>query len=127
MAAATDATYRQDDGDTHVNIPKKHPVLKASYTDVKNIFHRFDIHVGRALSLSKDGSSETAEPLGHRLESIAVLRLDGDMYSSTWDVLTWVLYRRGTRRGFVIIDDYALSGARLATHDFRACVNSVAN
>ena len=54
-----------------------------------------------------------------------MLRLDGDMYSSTWDVLT-ALYRRVPVGGFVIIDDYALSGARLATHDFRACVNSVA-
>eukprot|EP00960_Hanusia_phi_P026364 746226-Hanusia_phi.AAC.3 len=39
------------------------------------------------------------------VSSIAVLRLDGDMYSSTMDGLTW-LFPKVVKQGYVIIDDY---------------------
>lgn len=51
--------------------------------------------------------------------NIAVLRLDGDMYSSTIQVLNQ-LYDRVPKGGFIIIDDWKVQGAFMAVRDFRA-------
>lgn len=53
------------------------------------------------------------------IEKIALLRLDGDHYSSTWDALS-ALYDRVVPGGFVIIDDYALPRCAEAVDEFRA-------
>ncbi len=51
--------------------------------------------------------------------TLAVLRVDGDLYSSTMDVLE-ALYDRVAPGGFVIIDDYGpLDQCARAVHDFR--------
>ena len=52
------------------------------------------------------------------IERLSIIRLDGDMYGSTIDALT-ALYPRLAPGGFVIVDDYALIGAREAVGDFR--------
>jgi O-methyltransferase len=53
------------------------------------------------------------------IERIAVLRLDGDLYSSTWQALE-ALYPKVSAGGFIIIDDYgSVPSARLATLDYR--------
>jgi predicted O-methyltransferase YrrM len=54
------------------------------------------------------------------IAQIAVLRLDGDMYESTWLALE-ALYDRVAPGGFVIVDDYgAIQACRQAVEDFRA-------
>ena len=54
------------------------------------------------------------------IEQIAILRLDGDLYSST-EVSLKYLYDKVVPGGYVIIDDYgSLSGCRDAVHDFFA-------
>lgn len=51
--------------------------------------------------------------------SLALLRLDGDMYESTMDALTW-LYPKLSPGGFCIIDDYgAIPACRQAVRDYR--------
>jgi O-methyltransferase len=51
---------------------------------------------------------------------IAVLRLDGDMYESTYLALS-SLYPKVSPGGFIIIDDYgALPRCKAAVDDFRA-------
>ncbi|MBK8069727.1 MAG: class I SAM-dependent methyltransferase [Rhodanobacteraceae bacterium] len=51
---------------------------------------------------------------------IAVLRLDGDLYESTWQGLV-ALFPKVSRGGYVIIDDYGvLEPCRRAVHDFLA-------
>ena len=52
------------------------------------------------------------------IEKLAVLRIDGDMYESTINPLRH-LYPKLSIGGYVIIDDYCLSGCRKATDDFR--------
>lgn len=52
------------------------------------------------------------------IKSLAVIRLDGDMYESTMDVLT-SLYPKLSPGGYLIADDYALPGCRQAVHDYR--------
>jgi O-methyltransferase len=54
------------------------------------------------------------------IETLAVLRLDGDMYESTAQALE-SLYDKVSLRGFVIVDDYgAVPGCQAAVKDFRA-------
>jgi O-methyltransferase len=52
---------------------------------------------------------------GSPIKEIAILRLDGDYYSSTMDALT-ALYDRVSPGGYVIIDDY---------HCFKSCARAV--
>jgi Macrocin-O-methyltransferase (TylF) len=52
------------------------------------------------------------------IRTLAVLRVDGDMYESTMDALT-SLYPKLSVNGYVIIDDYTLKGCHQAVHDFR--------
>lgn len=51
-------------------------------------------------------------------EPIAILRCDGDMYSSTITILA-NLYHHVSPGGFVIIDDWNLPNCRRAVEDFR--------
>jgi len=53
------------------------------------------------------------------IQTLAILRLDGDMYQSTMDVLN-ALYAKLSPGGFCIIDDYALPTCKRAVDDFRA-------
>jgi O-methyltransferase len=53
------------------------------------------------------------------IERLAVLRLDGDMYESTIQALD-ALYDKVSPGGYVIVDDYHLSGCRTAVDDFRS-------
>ena len=51
------------------------------------------------------------------VERLAMLRIDGDLYSSTNDALR-ALYDRVSPRGFVIVDDYFLPNCRQAVDEF---------
>ncbi|WP_426960170.1 TylF/MycF/NovP-related O-methyltransferase [Muricoccus radiodurans] len=53
------------------------------------------------------------------VDRLSVLRLDGDLYASTMQVLE-PLYDRLSPGGFVIVDDYSLPPCRAAINDFRA-------
>ena len=53
------------------------------------------------------------------IEKLSVVRIDGDMYSSTIEALN-NLYPKLSKGGFCIIDDYALDGCRKAVDDFIA-------
>ncbi|MEM6480786.1 MAG: TylF/MycF family methyltransferase [Pseudomonadota bacterium] len=52
------------------------------------------------------------------IEKLAILRLDGDMYSSTIDALN-ALYHKLSPGGFCIVDDYGLPTCEAAIQDFR--------
>ena len=51
------------------------------------------------------------------IESISVLRLDGDLYESTTQCLE-ALYSRVSPGGYVIVDDYSLPPCRMAVESF---------
>jgi hypothetical protein len=55
---------------------------------------------------------------GARIQKLAVLRLDGDLYESTMQSLD-ALYDRVSPGGYVIVDDWNLPAARAAVQDFR--------
>ena len=53
------------------------------------------------------------------IERIAVLRLDGDLYESTWDAIT-ALYPKLSIGGYILIDDYgSIDSCAKAITDFR--------
>jgi O-methyltransferase len=52
------------------------------------------------------------------IDRLAVVRLDGDMYGSTWDAIT-ALYPKLSPGGFLIVDDFALDRCRRAIEDYR--------
>jgi O-methyltransferase len=53
------------------------------------------------------------------IEKLAVLRIDGDLYESTIQVLE-ALYPKVSPGGFVIVDDYQnIAGTRQAVDDYR--------
>jgi hypothetical protein len=49
---------------------------------------------------------------------LAVVRLDGDLYESTWDAMT-SLYPRLSPGGFLIVDDYKLPACAEAIQNYR--------
>ena len=52
------------------------------------------------------------------IEQLALLRLDGDLYGSTWDALN-ALYPKLAPGGYIIIDDYNFVTCKNAVHDYR--------
>jgi hypothetical protein len=57
------------------------------------------------------------ETVQHFNRDIALLRLDGDLYNSTYVCLKY-LYPKVIKGGLVIIDDWALPGCRAAVLDY---------
>jgi hypothetical protein len=53
------------------------------------------------------------------IERLSILRLDGDMYSSTMQAIE-ALYPKLSPGGFCIVDDYHLAGCREAIDDYRS-------
>lgn len=54
------------------------------------------------------------------IEKLAVLRLDGDMYESTWDAMS-ALYNKVSPGGVIIVDDYGgIPACKKAVEDYRA-------
>jgi O-methyltransferase len=87
--------------------------LKVSLNDVKDNFARFGLLDSQVRFL--EGWFENTLPSAP-IRQLAVLRLDGDMYSSTMDALE-NLYPKLSPGGFVIVDDY------LSWHSCRSAVN----
>jgi O-methyltransferase len=52
------------------------------------------------------------------IDRLAIMRLDGDLYSSTMDALN-ALYPKLSVGGYCIIDDYDIEGCRQAVDEFR--------
>jgi hypothetical protein len=106
--------YPQDAGDVHAQFT---PYLGVSLDVVKANFARYDLLDDQVRFLP--GWFRDTLPTAP-IDRIAVLRLDGDMYESTYQALS-ALYAKVPPGGFVIIDDYgALPRCRLAVEDFRA-------
>ncbi|MEO8529633.1 MAG: TylF/MycF/NovP-related O-methyltransferase [Deltaproteobacteria bacterium] len=89
--------------------------LKVSLEQVQDHFRRFDL-LDDQVRFLKGWFADTLPTAP--IEKIAVLRLDGDLYSSTMDALR-SLYHKVSRGGFVIVDDYySWESCRRAVHDF---------
>ena len=92
------------------------PYLAVSQETVKNNFKKYDLLDSRIIFLK--GWFKDTLPTAP-INKLCILRLDGDMYSSTIEVLE-SLYSKLSIGGFCIIDDYVLNECKAAVDDFRA-------
>ena len=106
-----DGTYQQDANDRHY----LDDMLKVSLETVKNSFEQFDL-IDDKIIFVKGWFKDTMPGLD--IEKISILRLDGDMYESTIQVLS-ALYHKLSSGGYCIVDDYHHASCRQAVSDFR--------
>ena len=104
-------TYPADKGDNHHTFD----YLAVSEGQVKENFKRYN--------LLDDNVKFIKGFFEHSLvnvdtDKIAILRLDGDMYSSTIQSLDQ-LYHKVSVGGFIIVDDYGIPSCKQAITDFR--------
>jgi Macrocin-O-methyltransferase (TylF) len=111
LPAADPATYPADAGDPHATFD----ALRVPSEEVQANFGRFGL-LDRQVRFLKGWFSETLPTAP--IAQLSILRLDGDMYSSTIQTLD-ALYDKVVQGGYVIVDDYILSGCRQAVDDFR--------
>ncbi len=108
-----DGRYPLDKGDVHWRL---HSVLAIPMQVVRANFARYGLLTERVRFL--EGWFKDTLPVAG-IERLAVLRVDGDMYSSTMDVLE-NLYPRLSPGGYAVIDDYgAVPACRQAVEDYR--------
>jgi O-methyltransferase len=92
------------------------PILSVSRAEVEGLFSRYGLLDEQVRFLEgwfKDTLPEAP------IDSIALLRLDGDLYESTMDALK-ALYDRVSVGGYIIVDDYnSLSSCKQAITEFR--------
>lgn len=104
--------YQADAGDNHWKASQ----LAVSLPEVQANFRRYGLLDDRVRFLQ--GWFKDTLPTAP-VDRLAVLRLDGDMYQSTMDVLT-SLYPKLSPGGYLIVDDYgAIEQCRKAVHDYR--------
>lgn len=90
--------------------------LSVSLEQVKDYFAQFN-HLDENVKFLKGWFCDTLPSAP--VKTLAVLRLDGDLYSSTMDSLN-NLYHRVSKGGYVIIDDYGgWPPAKNAVDEFR--------
>jgi O-methyltransferase len=90
-------------------------MLKVSLEQVQENFRKFGL-LDDQVKFLKGWFADTLPKAD--IAKIAVLRLDGDMYSSTMDALT-NLYSRVSKGGYVIVDDYySWNSCRAAVTDY---------
>jgi len=93
------------------------PILAIERARVENLFRAYDLLDARVRFL--EGWFADTLPRAD-FSQLALLRLDGDLYSSTRDALV-ACYDRVAPGGFVIVDDYgAIPQCARAISDFRA-------
>ena len=101
----------QDHGDNHHKISH----LAVEVETVKSVFDQYG-YVTDNVIFRKGFFKDTMKDVSD-IEKIAVLRLDGDMYSSTIEVLD-ALYDKVQPSGIIIVDDWTLPGANNAVRDY---------
>lgn len=107
------ARFPRDSGSTWHTLPE----LAVSLDDVRANFKRYGLLDDQVVFVPGFFSDTLPKLDGG---PFALIRLDGDMYESTYVALEH-LYPRVSTGGFVIIDDYgAVAECREATDDYRA-------
>lgn len=89
---------------------------KYSIEQVKNHMNSFGIE-SNSLVYHKGWFQNTLPTDAAKISKISLLRLDGDLYESTKVCLEY-LYPKISKGGYIIIDDYALSGCRKAVDEY---------
>jgi len=94
----------------------KYPMLAISLATVRDLFARYDLLDDQVRFL--EGWFKDTLPQAP-MARLALLRIDGDLYESTWDALS-ALYWKLSAGGFAIVDDYyCILACRQAVDDYR--------
>lgn len=95
------------------------PMIRVSREDVENNFRKYGM-LDNQVEFVEGYFSDTLPNIEGKF---ALIRLDGDLYESTWDSLV-ELYPKLSVGGYVIVDDYIrVSACKLATDNYRAKYN----
>ena len=105
-----DSKYSDDKGDTYF----KYDYLEVGEDQVQKNFEKYEL-MGPNIKFIKGFFEESLK--NTNVQKLSLLRLDGDMYSSTWHSLV-EMYPKVVEGGFIIIDDYYLKGAKAALKDY---------
>jgi len=87
----------------------------ASLDEVKENFIKFNVPNMNRIFFIEGWFKDTLPIID--IKKIALLRLDGDLYSSTMDALTY-LYPKVSDGGAIIFDDSSVKGAYAAVYDY---------
>ena len=117
-----DPKYSADDGDIHHTL---HDIHAVSVEQVRTNFERYNLLNDRVVFV-KGFFRDTMPHLINYVEKISLLRLDGDMYESTIDVLNY-MYPKVSIGGYVVVDDWLLPNCRAAIHDYTKANNFTPN
>lgn len=103
--------------DLELGIDLSRERVPALAIDIDTVKRAFSAHglLDQQVRFLKGWFSETLAEAP--IEQLALLRLDGDLYSSTRDALV-ALYDRVVPGGFVVVDDYFLPCCRKAVEEF---------
>jgi O-methyltransferase len=107
------ARYPADEGDTFY----KQTGLSVGVEQVKHNFERYGLLDDRVKFL--EGWFKDTLPTAP-IEQLSLLRLDGDLYESTWQAID-ALYPKLSPGGFCVVDDYGdlVAQCQRAIHDYR--------
>lgn len=92
------------------------PELSADVTFLQKSFIKYNIPNTERIHIIKGWFKDTLPNATHK---IALLRVDGDLYSSTYEALEY-LYPLVVSGGFVIFDDYSIHESKKAVHEYFA-------
>ncbi len=94
----------------------RYPMLAIDLDTVRDLFQRYGL-LDENVRFLKGWFKHTLKPAP--IQTLSLLRLDGDLYESTMDALD-ALYDKVAPGGFIIVDDYgALLPCKQAITDFR--------
>ena len=100
----------------HASDLHTYPILAVGEEEVKMNFQRHNVPLEGVKFIK--GWFKESMPVAP-VRKLAILRLDGDMYESTIEVLSY-LYPKLVKGGYCIIDDYgAIPACRQAVEDYR--------
>ena len=105
------------DEDADLDISKNVlPVLAVTLEEVKGYFEKYGL-LDEKVQFLEGWFKDTLTT--NKIEKLAILRLDGDLYESTMDALN-PLYNKVSSGGFIIVDDYeSCPPCKAAITDFR--------
>ena len=111
--------YPKERGGGAENYHKAPHQWGVSLEEVKRNFERVDLLDDNVIFVKGffEHSLKNAD-----IGQLAMLRLDGDMYSSTMQALV-ALYDKVSKGGYIIVDDFCLAGCVRAITDFRQSRN----
>ena len=95
--------------------------LRVDKATVQENFKRFDL-LDDNVKFAEGYFVHSLPKVRSQVESLAVLRADGDMYGSTMDIL-FNLYDKLSVGGMCIIDDYSIAECQKAVTEFRKMHN----